>query len=190
MNTHKTVSFDDERLILVDAQDQVVGYANKAAAHAGTGTLHRAFSIFLFSDAGKVLLQRRSAEKPLWPGYWSTSCCSHPRAGETYLEAAHRRLREELAIDTELSFLYRFQYHAQYGEIGAERELCSVYLGRLAEDAPIDVNPGEIAEWRWVSDAEVERMIAETPDQLTPWFVLEWRRLRDGSTNGLAAVGA
>lgn len=179
MSNHQTVSFDNEPLILVNDQDQVLGYADKFNAHAGEGILHRAFSIFLFTDTGKVLLQRRSDEKPLWPGYWSTSCCSHPRAGEDYLEAAHRRLREELAIDTALTFLYRFKYHARFDGAGSERELCSVYVGRLGQEVSIDVNPKEIADWRWATCAEVERMIEEESDQLTPWFLLEWQCLRD-----------
>ena len=63
----ETVSFDSEALIVVDAQDRVLGYGTKAELHRGSGTLHRAFSIFLFNSKGEVLLQRRSEQKPLWP---------------------------------------------------------------------------------------------------------------------------
>ena len=78
------VSFDNEALIIVDAQDRILGHGTKAELHQGAGTLHRAFSIFLFNDAGDVLLQQRSADKPLWPGYWSNTCCSHPRRGTAF----------------------------------------------------------------------------------------------------------
>jgi isopentenyl-diphosphate delta-isomerase len=182
------VSFDDEQLILVDSENSVLGYESKANAHAGKGLLHRAFSIFLFSDTGRVLLQRRSSAKPLWPLYWSNSCCSHPRRGESDLEAAHRRLREELAVQSKLKLLYRFQYHAEFAGAGSERELCSVYAGRVDAESAIEVNLAEIADWRWVACEEVDRMVSQEADRLTPWFRLEWTRLRREFQDELAAL--
>ena len=185
---HQIVSFDDEPLILVDGADRVLGYENKLAAHLGRGVLHRAFSIFLFTDDDKVLLQQRSGEKPLWPLFWSNSCCSHPRRGESYQQATHRRLREELAIDAELLYLYKFQYHAQFGDLGAEHELCSVFVGKVAGPVAIDVNPSEIADWRWFDCTETDRMVAEKPEYVTPWFVMEWQRLRGEYHDVIAAL--
>ncbi|WPL18848.1 isopentenyl-diphosphate delta-isomerase [Thiorhodovibrio winogradskyi] len=179
MSTPRTVSFDDEPLILVDSADQVTGYQSKAQTHAGAGMLHRAFSIFLFNPQGQVLLQQRSGEKPLWPLYWSNSCCSHPRRGESYQEAIHRRLHEELSVDTELEFIYRFEYHAPFGDIGSERELCSVYLGRLSDAQGIDLNPNEIADCRWFGLNETDALLVDEADRVTPWFIMEWRRLRE-----------
>jgi isopentenyl-diphosphate delta-isomerase len=190
LNHHKTVSFDNEPLILVDADDNVTGFESKVNAHLGDGLLHRAFSIFLFTEDDQVLLQQRSGTKPLWPLYWSNSCCSHPRKGESYEQAVHRRLREELAVDAELRFLYRFQYQACFGDAGSEHELCSVFVGKVPAPVRIDVNPSEIAAWRWVPSAEVDRLIVEEPDSVTPWFVMEWQRLRTefrDSINGLHA---
>ena len=165
MTNHNTVSFDNEPLILVDAEDNVTGYETKVNAHLGSGLLHRAFSIFLFSDDDRVLLQQRSGKKPLWPLYWSNSCCSHPRKGETYEQAVHRRLREELAIDADLVYLYRFQYQADFGEIGSEHELCSVYVGKIPAPLRIDFNPSEIAAWQWTPCGEVDRLISEQPER-------------------------
>lgn len=178
MSKHKTVSFDNEPLILVDTDDNVTGYESKVNAHLGDGILHRAFSIFLFTDDDRVLLQQRSGKKPLWPLYWSNSCCSHPRKGETYEQAVHRRLREELALDADLVYLYKFRYQAGFGEVGAEHELCSVFVGKIPAPVRIDVNPSEIEVCQWMPAADVDRMIVEHPDQITPWFVMEWRRLR------------
>jgi len=171
-----TVSFDDEPLILVDEHDNQIGYRDKAACHTGHGTLHRAFSIFLFDDRGRVLLQQRSAIKPLWPLYWSNSCCSHPRRGETVDQATRRRLYEELGVEAPLEFLYKFIYQADFNEIGAEHELCHVYIGAAA-DPDVTVHPEEVAATRWMEiDALSEAMAAE-PGRFTPWFKLEWQAL-------------
>jgi len=101
-NMREKVSFDDEPLILVDEDDNEVGYRSKGECHEGHGILHRAFSIFLFDKRGRVLLQQRAAGKRLWPLHWSNSCCSHPRRGETMDQALHRRLREELGLEASL----------------------------------------------------------------------------------------
>ncbi|WP_201246943.1 isopentenyl-diphosphate Delta-isomerase [Halochromatium salexigens] len=190
MFKHETVSFDDEPLILVDREDRVIGHETKVNAHQGDGLLHRAFSIFLFSGDDQVLLQQRSGDKPLWPLFWSNSCCSHPRRGEELQEATHRRLREELAIDAELHFLYKFEYQAGFGALGAEHELCSVYVGKVETPVAVDVNPSEIADWRWIPCAEADRLIVEEPDRITPWFVMEWRRLRTDYRELIASLSA
>ncbi|MDT8438754.1 MAG: isopentenyl-diphosphate Delta-isomerase [Wenzhouxiangellaceae bacterium] len=170
------VSFDDEPLILVDEHDNEIGHRHKLDCHRGHGELHRAFSVFLFDHEGRVLMQQRAAAKPLWPLYWSNSCCSHPRRGETTDQAAHRRLREELGLDGELEYLYKFIYQADYLDVGAEHELCHVFIG-LSERTEIEVHPDEIADWRWVSMNDLDRELKDSPDRFTPWFKLEWREL-------------
>lgn len=172
----RQVSFDDELLVLVNDDNEVVGFEEKLACHEGEGILHRAFSVFLFDEKGRFLLQKRAAGKPLWPLYWSNSVCSHPRRGEEELEAVHRRVIEEVGTDADVEFIYRFQYHARFGDVGSERENCAVYLGRVR--GRVEANPTEIAEWRWIEADALDREIAEDPDAFTPWMKMEWSRLR------------
>ena len=176
--TGDIVSFDNEALIIVDAQDRILGHGTKAELHQGTGTLHRAFSIFLFNDAGHVLLQQRSADKPLWPEFWSNTCCSHPRRGESYGIATRRRLKEELGVEAPLRFTHRFRYQAQFSAEGAEHELCSVYVGRI--DGDPKPNPQEVSDWQWISPSALDGWLETNPQNLTPWFKLEWAALRSG----------
>ncbi len=122
-------SAEAEPLILVDEADREVGYLSKERCHEGRGVLHRAFSLLIFNDRGELLLQRRAAAKRLWPHYWSNSCCSHPRRTESMETAIHRRLHEELGLACPLRFLFKFQYQAQFDNVGAEHELCSVFIG-------------------------------------------------------------
>lgn len=172
---YENVSSESERLILVDENDNEVGTVSKAEAHDADGILHRAFSLFIFNADGELLLQRRSTEKRLWGGYWSNSCCSHPRAGEEMESAVRRRLEQELGIRAELEFVYKFIYQADFGDAGAEHELCWVYVGR--SDDAVQANAAEISEWRWVKPEILEAEIAASPDRFTPWFKMEWERL-------------
>ncbi len=166
----------EDMLIVVDQRDQVLGYEAKAKCHEGTGIMHRAFSIFIFNSKDELLLQKRSTEKLLWPGFWSNSVCSHPRKGETVIEAANRRIVEEIGISTQLNYLFTFQYQAQFGSIGSENELCSVFIG--FSDDPIVPNTEEIAECRFISIDILKRDLQYKAEVYTPWFKIEWQRIR------------
>jgi isopentenyl-diphosphate Delta-isomerase len=177
-----------ESLILVDEADREVGHLDKAQCHQGPGVLHRAFSLLIFNDQGELLLQQRAAAKRLWPLYWSNSCCSHPRRFETLDAAIHRRLHEELGLRCELRFLFKFQYQAQFDALGAEQELCSVFIGRAA--GPVRINPSEILAWRWISPQDLQAELAG-PDagKFTPWFVMEWERIWRDHRDDLSSIG-
>lgn len=171
----KIVSFDAEKLILVDDEDNEIGYTSKSECHDGEGILHRAFSIFIFNDQRELLIQKRSDDKRLWPQFWSNSCCSHPRKGERIESAALRRMQEELGIRTDLKFIYKFKYHARYEDVGSENELCSVYIG-YCKDEP-NVNKTEISDWKYVPLGEVSAELSSNPDLYSPWFKMEWERI-------------
>ncbi len=171
----RIVSSEEEDLILVDRNDVSVGHLSKARCHDGPGVLHRAFSLFLFNEAGELLLQKRSAQKRLWPGFWSNSCCSHPRRGETMDVATRRRLSDELNFVTELEYVYQFCYTASYGDAGSENELCHVYLGKATSD--VRPNQSEIESVRFLSPAALNGEMLESPERFTPWFKQEWEAL-------------
>jgi isopentenyl-diphosphate delta-isomerase len=168
--------FSDDLLILVDGDDNILGYETKEKCHQGEGLLHRAFSIFIFNKNKELLIQKRSGLKLLWPLYWSNSVCSHPRKGESDLEAAHRRLKEEIDIDVPLRFLFKFQYQASFKDVGSENELCSVYIG--ITEVSIRANPEEIEEWKFIDFEELNRDMEVHPDVYTPWFKIEWERIK------------
>ena len=167
---------DSDALILVDEADREVGFLSKDLCHDGQGTLHRAFSLLVFNDVGELFLQQRAPSKRLWPLYWSNSCCSHPRRGESMEAAIKRRLYEELGLSCPLHFLFKFQYQAQFDARGAEHELCSVYIARCAEE--VKVNRQEILGWRWIAPEALEaEMSGSSAELFTPWFKLEWARI-------------
>lgn len=183
-NDHRVVSSESEELILVDHDDREIGFLSKAASHDGSGVLHRAFSLFLFNEDGELLLQKRGSGKRLWPGFWSNSCCSHPRRGESMVVATRRRLRDELNIEAQLEFVYKFAYTAAFGTAGSENELCHVYLGSI--DNSVRPNDHEIDSIRFVRPQELTREQTESPAQFTPWFMQEWQTLLQEHADKLA----
>lgn len=159
-----------DSVVTVDVDDQVVGTCDKLAAHQGEGVLHRAFSVLLFDDRGRLLLQRRALDKYHFRGRWSNSCCSHPRPGEDILAAGRRRVREELGIEVELSHRGSFVYRAIDLESGlVEHELDHVLVGRTTGEPSPD--PLEVEAVRWVEPHELGRWLDDEPHAFTPWLV-------------------
>lgn len=159
-----------ERVILVDDQDHPQGDGDKLDVHR-QGLLHRAFSVFVFSPDGDLLLQRRAEGKYHFANLWSNSCCGHPRPGEKTADAAVRRLGEELGFQTLLTEQVELVYRAEDPESGlAEHEYLHIFVGRYGDDPHPD--PAEVGAWRWTPVAAVRRALVTRPQLFTPWFRL------------------
>jgi len=157
----------EEFVVLVNPADEVLGLMEKQQAHIN-GLLHRAFSVFLFNSKGEMLLQKRASQKYHSPNQWTNAVCSHPRNGETYLEGAKRRVKEELGIDTELSEKFNFIYKADVGTGLWEHELDHVFVGNYESD--FNLNKNEVEEVRYISMENLDKEIAEHPENFTAWF--------------------
>ena len=96
-------------VILVDENDNEIGTCEKLQAHI-EAKLHRAISVFIFNKKGEMLIHKRAANKYHSPNLWTNATCSHPKPGETTIDAAHRRLQEEMGFDCELTFHSTIKY--------------------------------------------------------------------------------
>lgn len=160
-----------EILVLVDDNDNELGTDTRENCHAGNGKRHRAYTVFLFHD-GKMLLQRRSGKKLLWPSAWDVSYTSHVYPGESYQQAAARRGKQELNAEVgDLTDVHSFVYFAPQGE-NAENEFCRLLVGDF--DGKITPNPDEMMSVRWAKTSDVEADLAAHPDAYTPWFKLSF----------------
>jgi isopentenyl-diphosphate delta-isomerase len=157
----------EERLILVDEKNRATGIGEKTPVHRA-GLLHRAFSIFLADERGRILLQKRSPQKYHSGGLWANSCCGHPRPGETTLVAARRRLTEELGLSSPLSFGFFSRYRAQLDGGMQENEFVYVFFGPLTGKP--DPDPAEVAEVEFVAAEEARRRIARRPGDYAYWL--------------------
>ena len=161
-----------EYLILVDSNDNQMGTEEKVKCHLPHGKLHRAFTILLFNKEGKLLLTQRSMSKMLWPGDWDGTVASHPRQSETYVSSAERRLPEELGISCKLDYLFKFEYHVPYKDIGSENEVCGTLIGTIDNPEKIKLVKDEISAIKWVSFDELFSDIAKSPQNFCPWMLV------------------
>lgn len=169
-----------DRILIVDESDNILGTEDKEKCHDGKGILHRAFLAIAFNDKGEVLIAKRSKNKRLWPEYWDATVASHVREGETYEEAARKRVYEELGIKpTGIKFLFKFTYHTAYEDVGSENEVCAVlactYKGK---PRPSDA---EISETKLISHKKLSEEY--TKDNYTPWTKLAVKRILEEKAN-------
>ena len=167
-----------EQVVLVDQADNEVGTMEKMEAHR-KGLLHRAFSICIFNADNEMMLQRRAAEKYHSGNLWTNTCCSHPRPEETVLEAAKRRLVEEMGFQCDMREVHAFVYRAELDQGLIEHELDHVLFGEY-EGKP-EINPEEVSEWKYMSLDAIEEGIKKNPQEYTEWFKLlfpEVKKLR------------
>ncbi|MGW0392486.1 isopentenyl-diphosphate Delta-isomerase [Streptomyces sp. NPDC003042] len=156
-------------LELVDESGNTIGTAEKLSAHQAPGLLHRAFSVFLFDEHGRLLLQRRALGKYHSPGVWSNTCCGHPYPGESPFAAAARRTHEELGLSPSLlaeAGTVRYN-HPDPASGLVEQEYNHLFVGLAQADLRPD--PQEVDDTAFVTAEELVRQHAQVP--FSAWFM-------------------
>lgn len=156
-----------ENVILVDHDDNAIGTMEKMEAHR-KGILHRAFSILVFNSKGELLIQKRAQSKYHSGGLWTNTCCSHPLPDEPIEQAARRRLKQEMGIDLQPEFAYKFIYKAALDNNLTEHEYDHVFFATY--DGIPDINKEEVEDWKFTPLPSLLRDIEINPENYTEWF--------------------
>jgi len=157
----------EERVILVDENDNEIDTQEKLSAHR-EGTLHRAFSLFVFNSRGRLLLHKRAAGKYHSGSLWTNTCCSHPRPQERIEDAVHRKLLSEMGFDCNIKEVFHFIYKIQFENQLFEHELDHVFLGMYEGDP--NANPDEVEDWKWVDPEELRKDMDANPEIYAYWL--------------------
>jgi len=165
-----------EMVAIVDENDNEIGEEEKIKAHQ-EGKLHRAFSIFIFNSKGQMLIQKRVKTKYHSGGLWTNTCCSHPRPGEPIEKASHRRLKEEMGFDCEISEIFSFTYKVKFDNGIFENEYDHVFLGKF--DGKPMPNSKEIEDWMFIGLDELKKDIKSNPEKYTHWFKIALDKLSE-----------
>lgn len=168
-----------DEMILVDSKDKVLGYEEKVKCHHNPVKLHRAISVVIFNDRNEMLITRRSSLKKTWPGFWSNACCSHPlrlaNSDESHEHAAKRITMQELGIEIEPKFLFKFEYKADYDREWGENELDWFFAAK--HNGAIKPDRNEVEDWKYIGTEELKKDIAKHPEKYTPWFKIALPRV-------------
>ena len=139
----------------------MIGTVRRGDAHRDSSLIHRSVQVLIFDDSGRVLLQRRSANKDLFPLYWCASASGHVAAGDSYDDTAARELAEELGMHLELVCLGKFV-------VASQRETEVTVLYTAHSNGPFAFDPIETCGGEFFTREEVSGRIASGTLQLTP----------------------
>lgn len=163
-------------VILVNENDEAVGAMEKIAAHR-KAMLHRAFSVFIFNRKGEMLLQQRASNKYHSPNLWTNACCSHPMPGEETIDAAHRRLMEEMGFDTVLEHAFSFIYKTPFDNGLTEHELDHVFIGHY--DGTINPDETEVRDFTFMKMEAIKQSMDNHNHKYTSWFTIAFPKLEE-----------
>ncbi|MFL5333197.1 MAG: isopentenyl-diphosphate Delta-isomerase [Geminicoccaceae bacterium] len=179
-----------EHIVLVDENDREVGTVPKLDGHR-RGLLHRALSVIVRDPAGRLLLQKRHVAKYHSGGLWTNTCCSHPRPDEPVIEAAGRRLQEEMGITCPLLPLITVTYRADVGNGLIEHELVHVFAGRY--EGAVRPHPLEADGYDWNTPEDLQAGLAAAPARFSVWFrkycAEHWELIGGGEAAGATCRG-
>lgn len=171
----------EEHVVLVTEENEVVGTMPKRLVHSADTPLHRGVSLFVFNDRGEVLTQRRAAGKRISPNVWTDSCSAHPMPGESNVDSAIRRAKEELGIVVDnVQEVSPYRYYVDHEGV-LENELCPILIGRFA-GGELVFKAEEVSDAKWVNWKKFVAHIRENPSLYSPWCVEEIKILENLST--------
>ncbi len=157
---------DEETFDIVDDDDVVIGQERRSVVHR-TGLQHRGIHVCLFTPDGKMLIQRRSKDRHASPSTLDWSVSEHVKAGEDYLTAARRGLKEELGLDgIDLQPIVTFRM--EYGP--NDREICRLYEGKLLDPKRVRFDPVEVESVEYASMDELQGMLEARQRPFSRWF--------------------
>ena len=170
-----------QAVVLVNQKNRKIGIEEKIKAHR-EGKLHRAFSIFIFSSKGELLIQQRAKTKYHSGGLWSNTVCSHPKPNESYRQAVHRRLKEEMGFDCKLKKLFCFIYKAGFQNGLIENEYDCVFVGKF--DGKPKPNREEIMKIKWISVKKLKQDITLHPKKYSVWLKIALKKITSSQIKG------
>lgn len=148
----------------VDPADKPVGKVRRAEVfeeRAGFRVVH----IFVFDREGQLLLQQLGRHRDRNPLKWGSSVAGYLNAGEDYLEAAQRRLREELRLETPLA-----KFGSAVMPDQEARKFITLYLTKADQSAVTVAEPGHIESVRFEAVPAIRRQIEQWPENFTETF--------------------
>jgi len=158
------------KIVVVDEYDNIIG-AEMMLDAIEKGLIRSASRVYVFSESGKVLIQRRS-KNVLKPLLLDQSAAGHVDEGETRLEAGLRELEEETGIKGRELTLIADSFPSP-GFFNA------VYKVVVPDNIALIPEEEEIDELMWLSVSELDTLVASESDKCTPSLIDSWQQLRD-----------
>ena len=141
---------------IYDFNREKTGEVMKRRSRPQKNKRHLVVNICIINKENKMLIQKRTDTKEVWPSLWQVTASGSAITGETSTEAAHRELLEEMGID------HDFYNEVPKVSLTAPTSFRDFYV--IHED--IDINTlrlqkEEVADAKWASKEEILKLLDE-----------------------------
>lgn len=151
----------DELLDLVNEKDEVIGEVWRSEANSDPKMTHREVLVFVFDDNNRLLMQQRSFNKKIYPGYWTETSAGHVEKGEDPEVTAHRELKEELGFDLPLRYVAK-----KYVSAANETHFSYCYIGQYSGEK-INFQKEEVNDVKFVEKDKIDELFDKNDDKVT-----------------------
>jgi isopentenyl-diphosphate delta-isomerase type 1 len=169
----------DEVVDVVNEKDEVVGQSTKGEVNSNPKVIHREVAVLIYDNQNRILIQQRSKNKKFMPLIWIISVAGHVKSGQSYEDAAHMELTEELGFDTQLKL-----YDKQLIKYSNETQFSACYLGRIPEGVTVKIDPRETEQAKFVDEIELNKMI-EGGEKIEEYSLSDFRKFFGGEFDKL-----
>ena len=168
-----------EKLDVLNERGEFTGIIETREECHKKGLWHRCVYAFVIDKDSNILLQKRSANKKLWPNLWDVTVGGHVDSGEFGRQALIRECKEELGIDIcdkDIKYLVGSCSKTTKGKI-TNNQLNECYLiTKNIDISKVKLQEEEVSEIKFFTKEEVLERINNNYDGLTdktgPWNFL------------------
>lgn len=162
----------NSRIPIVNEQDEIIG--ERIRKELQPGDIFRVTGLWIYDDAGNILLARRAETKALHPGLWALGVAGTVEIGETYDSNIVKEMAEEIGLTGYIPTFLSKELRDNQSGLGLRR-FAAHYAVTIPHDYPLVLKEDEVAEIKWFTPEEIEKAATEHPEMFVPTFLMYYK---------------
>ena len=156
-------------VVVVDENDNEIGSAMLAEVWQ-KGLYHRIVSVFVLDEDNRhMLLQQRSSKVGIYPNCWDQAAGGHVDEGQTYDQAAHNEVKEEIGLTRfKLETVNTIRTNSVLADGRIINRFDRIYAVRIPKGTALEPEAAEVAKLQWFTAQELKDRFTKHPKQCTP----------------------
>ena len=133
------------------------------------GLFHSTVHVWIFTEEGNILIQKRSKKKELNPGVWDVSVAGHIKFNENIKKAAKRETFEETGININIEDLLKIGVYRSINihPTAIDKEFFHTYILKIDKNSiNLDFKNNEVDDLKFISIEEMESLIKEENNKI------------------------
>lgn len=160
----------EENFDILDEKGNYTGKVESRKVCHKEGLWHKAVAVFIINSKNQVLLQKRSANKRMWPNTWDVTAGGHVLTGEFGFEAIIRETKEELDINInkeDVTFIGAAISTSEKKDIKANHFNEFYIVNKDIDETKLKLQEDEVSEVKWIDKDEIIKRVKNNYDGIT-----------------------